>query len=290
MEENMVTKKLARSLLLLGLLFSLLIGATTVNAASRNCSLASLKGAYGDLEQGTVLMDIGFGTPPFPVALSGIVTYDGKGEVSATYTVSFNGVLMPGTATGTYTVNPDCTYSDEITPYPSGPASHHAGTITGEGISQRVDFVYTDPWLVASGTLRKIVSWGCSLRTLKGTYEVFGQGEDTSMTIPILGFPSPPFPAAHVGIFTADGAGHFSGHDVEKVDVVAAPTTFTATYTVNPDCTVSFTITETIPTPGGPVTMTAHETGTITGWGDSQEVHSIMTDAGWVFVDTAKRQ
>jgi hypothetical protein len=290
MEDNMVTKKLARSLLLLELLFSLLLGATTVNAWSRNCSQATLKGTYGDLEQGTVVMDVGFGTPPFPVALGGIVTYDGKGNVSAKYTASFNGVTMPGTATGTYSVNPDCTYSDEITPYPSGPTSHHWGTITGDGLSRQVDFIYTDPWLVASGTLRKTPPWACSLSTLKGTYEVFGNGTDTSMTIPIPGFPSPPFPGGHVGIMTADGAGHFSGHDVEKVDVVAAPTTFVATYTVNPNCTVSFTITETIPTPGGPVTMTAHETGTITGLGDSQEVHSIMTDTGWVFVDTVKKQ
>ena len=286
----MVTKTLARSMLMVGLLFSLLMGVTTVNASPGNCSLASLKGTYGDLEQGTIVADIGFGTPPVPVALSGTVTYDGKGNVSATYTASFNGVPVPGTATGTYTVNPDCTYSDEITPYPSGPPSHHWGTITGNGLSQQIDFIYTDPWLVASGTLRKTPPWGCSLSTLKGTYEVFGSGEDTSMTIPIPGFPSPPFPAAHAGVMTADGAGHFSGHDVEKVDVVAAPTTFTATYTVNPDCTVSITITDTVPTPGGPVTMTAHETGTITGWGDSQQVHSIMTDAGWVFVDTAKRQ
>jgi hypothetical protein len=288
MEDNMVTKKLARSLLLLGLLFSLLTGVTTVSASSRNCSLTSFKGTYGDIEQGTVILDLGppFPAPPFPVALSGIVTYDGKGSVSAKYTATFNGVTMPGTATGTYAVNPDCTYSDEITPYPSGPTSHHAGTITGEGISQQVDYVYTDPWLVAFGTLRKTPPWGCSLRSLKGTYEVFGQGEDTSMTIPIPGFPSPPFPAGHVGIFTADGAGHFSGHDVEKVDVVAAPTTFTATYTVNPDCTASFTITDSM----GPVTRTIHETGTITGLGDSQEVHSIMTDPGWVFVDTAKKQ
>jgi hypothetical protein len=292
MEENMVTKKLARSLVLLGLLFSLLLGVTTVNAWSRNCSLATLKGTYGDLEQGTVVMDVGFGTPPFPIAISAIVTYDGKGNLSAKSTATFNGVTVPGGATGTYTVYPDCTYSDENTPYPSGPVSHHAGVITGEGLSQQVDYIYTDPWLVAFGTLRKTQPWACSLSTLKGTYEWFGQGTDVSMTIPIPGFPSPPFPLAHVGISTADGAGHFSGHDVEKVDVAATPTTFTATYTVNPDCTVSFTITDTVPLPPpiGPFITTIHETGTITGLGESQEVDLIMTDAGYVFVDTAKKQ
>jgi hypothetical protein len=304
MEDNMVKRKLAWLLLLLALLFSLpgfIVAAwgqdlplreTTDEHSRRQCSQATLKGTYGDLEQGTVVMDVGFGTPPFPLAVTAIVTYDGEGNVSAKSTATFNGVTITGGATGTYTVYPDCTYSDENTPYPSGPVSHHWGTITGEELSQQVDYIYTDPWLVASGTLRKIVPWGCSSRTLKGTYEIFGHGTDTSTTIPIPGFPSPPFPLAHVGVFTADGAGHFSGHDVEKVDVAATPTTFTGTYTVDPDCTVSFTFTDTVPLPPpiGPFITTIHETGTITGWGDSQEVHVIMTDAGYVFVDTVKRQ
>jgi hypothetical protein len=80
------------------------------------------------------------------------------------------------------------------------------------------------------------------------------------------------------------------GHDVWKEDGMAAPTTFTGTYTVNPDCTVSHTINGTITTPFGPLTTLIHETGTITGLGDSQEVGLIMTDAGYAFVDTAKKQ
>jgi hypothetical protein len=290
MEDNMVTRKLARSLLLLGLLFPLLIGVTTVNASPGNCSQATLKGKYGSLEQGTVVANLGdgFPAPPFPVALTAIDTYDGKGNVSGTYWASFDGVPVSGPFKGTYTVNPDCTYSDTITPE-GQPPSHRVGTITGEGLDQELQTIYTDAWLVAYGTAKKTLPWGCSLRTLKGTYEVFGQGSDISVPIPIPGFPSPPFPAAHVGIFTADGAGHFSGKDVEKVDVVAAPTTFTATYTVNPDCTVSVIITEHM----GPYTMTIPEIGTITGWGESQEVHLIIftePDLGWVFVDMAKKQ
>jgi hypothetical protein len=65
-----------------------------------------------------------------------------------------------------------------------------------------------------------------------------------------------------------------------------APTTFTIEYAVNPDCTASFTITDSM----GPVTMTFHEAGIITGWGRTQEVHNIITDEGWVFADMAKKQ
>ena len=107
-----------------------------------------------------------------------------------------------------------------------------------------------------------------------------------SIPAPIPGFPPPPFPGAHIGIFTADGAGHFSGTDTEKLYVVAAPTTFTATSTVNADCTVFHTITDTM----GPVTTTIHEAGVITGSEDSQQVFNIITDPGWVLVDVGKKQ
>ena len=131
----MVTRKLARSLLLLGLLFLLLIGVRTAKAAPEGCSQATLKGNYGSFEQGTVIVDLGspFPAPPFPVALTAIDTYDGKGNVSGTYWASFGGMPVSGPFTGTYTVYPDCTYSDTITPEGESP-SHRVGTITGEGL------------------------------------------------------------------------------------------------------------------------------------------------------------
>jgi hypothetical protein len=278
----MITRKLASSLLLVGLLSPLLIGLTTANASQGHCGQATLSGKYGALEQGTVLMDIGVGvTPPFPVALSAIASFDGAGDVSGTFWASFGGVPVSGSFTGTYTVHPDCTYSDTITPEGMSPA-HRVGTITGEGKDQELQMIYTDAWLAAYGTVRKTPVGGCSARTLNGTYEVFGQGMDMSYAIPIPGFPAPPFPAAHVGTLTADGAGHFSGSDVEKVDVAAMPTAFTAEYSITPDCAYTVTITN----DSG---LVVHEAGTITGWDESQQVRKIMTDPGWVFADTARK-
>ena len=214
----MVTRKLARSLLLLGLLFPVLIGVTTVTASPGNCSLATLKGKYGSLEQGTVVVDLGapFPPPPWPVALTAIDTYDGKGNLSGTYWANFGGIPVSGPFTGTYIVNPDCTYSDTITPEGESP-SHRVGTITGEGIDQELQTIYTDAWLVAFGTAKKTLPWGCSLRTLKGTYEVFGQGTDTGIAVswfsfcpfrlPTLGFSLPTaqgiFPVKTLKVWTA---------------------------------------------------------------------------------------
>ena len=117
-----------------------------------NCSLATLKGTYGILEQGTILEDFGFGIPvPYQAVIAGLANYDGAGNLTVNYTASFGGLVFPGTATGTYVVNPDCTYSDVI------PAtdSHRQGTITGEGMSKEIHTMFTDSWVVGCGTRKK---------------------------------------------------------------------------------------------------------------------------------------
>jgi hypothetical protein len=253
--------------------------ATSENCCGK-CSLATLKGSYGVLEQGTVVGQIpGFPPPPWPVVNSVLATYDGAGNVKGTYTASFGGVIGSGTFTGTYKVKPDCTYSTEFTAGPLG-VLHETGTITGRGMFQELHLMYTDPFLVATGTAKKIAPEGCSLATFKGKYALFGEGTITGQ---IPGFPPPPFPAAHIGIFAADGAGNFSGADTNSIAGMVVPGTFTGTYTVDPDCTESATITTSLG-------LVVHEAGTITGPKGHQEIHKIVTDAGWVFADTAKRQ
>jgi hypothetical protein len=120
----------------------------------------------------------------------------------------------------------------------------------------------------------------CSLATVQGSYALFGQG---TITGPLSGFPPPPFPTNHAGIVTFDGAGNFSGSETASVDGLIVPATFTGTYTVNPDCTVTAELTNSLG-------LTIHESGTISGSGAFQEVHLIVTDAGWVFDETLKRR
>jgi hypothetical protein len=206
-------------------------------------------------------------------------TYDGAGNFSGTYTLSVGGAIVPGTFTGTYTVNPDCTYSDEFTPLPSV-VVHHAGTITGEGLLQEIDYIYTDAGVVIFGRAIKAAPWPCSLATLKGTYALFGQG---TVTGSISGFPPPPLLFAHTGILTFDGKGHFSGENKEDFDSVIVPERYTGTYIVNRNCTVTATINTSLG-------LVIHEVGTITGESDVTEVHNIITNAGWVVADTIKKQ
>jgi hypothetical protein len=221
----------------------------------------------------------GLPPPPFPFAASATPTYNGAGKFSGTFNASFGGVIVPGKFTGTYTINPDCTYSDEFTPLP-GLVIHHAGTITGDGMFREIHYIYSDAGLVISGTAKKTPPGPCSLATLKGTYALFGQG---TVTGPLSGFPPPPLLFAHTGILTFDGKGHFSGENKEDFDGVIVPETYTGTYTVNPDCTATAVINTSLG-------LVIHEAGTITGDGDFKQVHNIITNAGWAVADTVKKQ
>jgi hypothetical protein len=88
----------------------------------------------------------------------------------------------------------------------------------------------------------------CSLGTLKDSY-----GSTATGTIPGIG------DIAAVGIFIADGAGHVRGADTVAVTNfggtgVIEQRTFTGTYTVDADCTGTFTLQFAAPTFSGLVT------------------------------------
>jgi len=88
---------------------------TVVHAQSPACTNASLDGAYGVLAQGYVPAAAGGSSPaaPLPRAAVLVVTADGIG------TISLGGFMNPSPATGTYNVNPDCSFTVTIAA-PSG--------------------------------------------------------------------------------------------------------------------------------------------------------------------------
>ncbi len=254
-------------------------------SSAAGCSVVTLNGTYGVLEQGTVLLALpipGTPPPPFPFATTVVATFDGGGKFWGKWTGSFGGVIVPGTFAGTYQIKPDCSYTDEFSPLP-GLTAHHAGVIAGRGMFQELQFMYTDPFGFGTGTSKKIPGGGCSQETLKGTYAILGDGTDVN--IPLPGF-TPPFPMGHVATLTADGAGNLSGGGMENTSGFVFPATYAGTYTVNPDCTVSFVIADT----ALGTTMTLPLLGTMTGEGRYQELRTISTSPGAVFADTWTKQ
>ena len=271
-------KRLMLLVFLFPILALVLLAPTVVAQTKTPCSLATLTGTYGVLEQGAIVTQIvGFpAPPPYPVVLAASAAYDGTGNLSGPFKISIAGLQLTGTFTGTYTVSSDCKYTEEFVATPPGASLHDSGVITGDGAFREIHYIYTDSDRVISGTAKKTPPGGCSLETIKGKYAVFGQG-----TIIAPGFP--PLLAAHVGPFTADGAGHFSGSDDVTHGGTALHETFTGNAAITSDCTVSLIITDS----GG---LVANEWGTITGEGRSQEFNGIVTNPGWVFVESVKRQ
>ena len=94
-------------------ILTLLFLAVVPNLHASKCSNASLTGKYAYFFSGFTQVTADVSPAGFvPWAQSGLIVYDGKGNIlSGTFTASTttaNGGLLRGTFTGTYTVNGDC--------------------------------------------------------------------------------------------------------------------------------------------------------------------------------------
>jgi hypothetical protein len=254
-------------------IFASVMVATPASWAQGRCSVATLKGSYGVVEQGVVLADIGIPIPrPFPTANVALVTYDGAGNMSATYKASYGGMILSGTVQGTYTVDPDCTYYDSV------PTVHleRKGTIVGEGMLQEIHAIYTVPWIVGGGTRWKTPVGECSAANLKGPYSLSGQGALNPPGGPTL-------PGRQTGLITYNGRGNFYGSETVNLAGATEHNTFVGTYTVAGNCSVSAEISSS----SG---LELRAAGVIVGEGVRQAVHVIIAEPGWIFVAAIDRQ
>ena len=117
----------------------------------------------------------------------------------------------------------------------------------------------------------------CSNRTLSGRYAYDVQGTFFS--------PPPVTPAAAVGVADFDGRGSFSISDVASFAGTVVSRIGTGTYSVQPDCTATLSLT--ILT-GFPVGANFHLSLVIIGRGE--EIKFIQTDQGSMFTGNAERQ
>lgn len=90
-------------------------------ADDKGCSIASLKGTFAYTGAGFITAPPAFAGPFMEV---GTQIFDGKGGTTATAMASQNGNIIPMTATGTYTVNSDCTGTLTLQVAPLGITVH----------------------------------------------------------------------------------------------------------------------------------------------------------------------
>ena len=113
-------------------------------------SLRSLKGRYTDSATATVLPG-GFA----PAACVGIVTFDGRGNLTATETHSFNGFIIPEAHyTGTYTMNEDGTGIMTITSLEQGFEFKQKFVLNET--TQEITYIVIEDGEVSTGTMKKM--------------------------------------------------------------------------------------------------------------------------------------
>jgi hypothetical protein len=86
-----------------------------VARAQSGCSVATLSGNYGFNNPGFIAPGHSNKGAEVPFAAVGVITLDGAGNTSGTYTLAVKGGISSGnTFSGTYTVNSDCTGSTTV--------------------------------------------------------------------------------------------------------------------------------------------------------------------------------
>ena len=128
-----------------------IVGQHNIARADDGCNASTLKGAYGFALDGLVSSSF-IGQPQqidqfVPLAAAGTFSFDGQGTTSRSFTLSFGGAIFPGSDSGPYTVNPDCTAS----------ATYSDGTwhmvIIGHG--KEIKAMNTAPGTVVQGVLTR---------------------------------------------------------------------------------------------------------------------------------------
>lgn len=123
--------------------------------AQDGCSVRTLHGSYGGAADGLITT----GPPPvstsatIPIAVMAVETFDGAGNFSASNTTNLGGLVFTSPASGTYTVNADCTGS-VVSNLSNGEVIHFSFAIVDRG--RQLLSVSTDPGVVSFATAIKV--------------------------------------------------------------------------------------------------------------------------------------
>jgi len=142
-------KKVLSTLLILGAAALFVVLPTTVHA---QCTNAALTGSYAMIWQGFTAKKSVHG-PYVPWAGVGILTFDGAGNATASWTTSVDGTIYTSQfGAGPYTVNPDCGGALSLT---SGSAAGFTSNLVIAGGGAEVFVLSTGTGDAATFTLKK---------------------------------------------------------------------------------------------------------------------------------------
>jgi hypothetical protein len=137
------------------------------------CNPVDLSGPYAFQLTGST--DIS-GTPKPAVSL-GLISFNDRGSLSGTASVTFRGLLLGNPVTGTYEAKPDCSVVWKLQD-DSGGFQNFSGTLSADGAS--LPFRQTDPGGAQRGIMKKIPG-ACSAALLLKSYSFTLSGSTTPM-------------------------------------------------------------------------------------------------------------
>jgi hypothetical protein len=146
MQRKIITKTLAI------VAAAIAVGAApAAKAGNKGCSNASLYGTFADKDTGFIIPAAN--AAPVPFAGVNAITFDGKGNMTATGFGSVGGSTGAQTETGTYTVNSDCTGTYTVTVNP-GAFTVHAYFVLDDSLDE-LQIIVTDPGNIITCIARK---------------------------------------------------------------------------------------------------------------------------------------
>jgi hypothetical protein len=173
-------------------------------------------------------------------ALLGVLNFDGAGNVTATYTkVNADYTTKTGTATGTYSANPDGSNTVNLI-FDDRSVWKLAAAVTDGGSGLQLLVTGGDPMSAFTGNANpgEVLSGTGRIRSAQGTTPT------GSYSYLLTGWPdagNKPFTL--FGIINLDGAGNLNGsYTLVNGRPTAFPGTLSGAYSVNPDGTGSMTL------------------------------------------------
>ena len=210
--------------------------ALSISAFAATFSDASVKGSYGFL---TSLTTANASTNQF--AMVGVMSFDGAGNVTGSYTSISHDAVLSGSLAGTYSVNSNGTGTITLT---SGSTAQFTITLfgTAAGVSHNLELLQINDTSneIISGTavLQATTAQTYSLASLKGTmgFQYNPHTADSSLA-----------EDGGTGLFTFDGKGHVTSSQSVVYDGGLLTGSGSFNYSVNADGTGTIT-----PTGKGP--------------------------------------
>ena len=213
------------------------LSAQGVRAASVTCTQADYRGVYAYSSQGALIQ-----LPPQgaalvgPFAQAGVIVSDGQGNLTLQTMASYNGFVLPGNTTATYTVTPDCQITFFVAlPEPLNVASQFQGVLAWGARQTALMITVPQGSVLPAQQFIQDLRF-CSTADVNGSYQL-SLGGTILQPKSIAGLYS------DVGRISTDGNGNFTATQTSDYNGGVVQETYQGSYSVSADCIVTFNYT-----------------------------------------------